>query len=72
MRGERWLMSANDTPTISTAVDRREALKKAAVAAGVVAWTTPAVQVLSGGTAHAQTVTGCNRSMHCVPGGDRR
>jgi hypothetical protein len=43
----------------SGATDRRAALKKAALAAGVVAWTTPVVQVISTGTAHAQTVTGC-------------
>jgi hypothetical protein len=41
-------------------VDRREALKKAALAAGVAAWTTPVVQVVSPGTALAQTVTGCS------------
>ncbi len=44
----------------SGAIDRRAALKKAAVAAGVAAWTTPVVQVVSSGTAHAQTVTGCS------------
>ena len=43
----------------SGAIDRRDALKKAALAAGVVAWTTPVVQVVSSGTAYAQTVTGC-------------
>ena len=48
-----------DTDLPAGATDRRTALKRAAAAAGVVAWTTPAVQVLSGGTAHAQTVTGC-------------
>ncbi len=48
-----------DTDLPGGATDRRTALKKAAAAAGVVAWTTPAVQVLSSGTAHAQTVTGC-------------
>ena len=48
-----------DTDLAAGATDRRTALKKAAAAAGVVAWTTPAVQVLSSGTAHAQTVTGC-------------
>ena len=48
-----------DTDLPAGATDRRTALKKAAAAAGVVAWTTPAVQVLSSGTAHAQTVTGC-------------
>jgi hypothetical protein len=35
-------------------------LKKAALAAGVVAWTTPVVQVVSSRTAHAQTITGCS------------
>ena len=49
----------NATSTPSSSVDRRAALTKAAAAAGVVAWTTPVVQVLSTGTAHAQTVTGC-------------
>ena len=49
----------DESPTPSSGVDRREALKKAAVAAGVVAWTTPVVQVLSPGIAHA-AVTGCN------------
>jgi hypothetical protein len=44
----------------SGAIDRRDALKKAALAAGVAAWTTPVVQVVSSGTAHAQTVTGCS------------
>ena len=44
----------------SATIDRRSALKKAAVAAGVAAWTTPVVQVVSPGTAHAQTVTGCS------------
>ena len=44
----------------SGTTDRRDALKKAAIAAGVAAWTTPVVQVLSSGTAHAQTVTGCS------------
>ena len=44
----------------SGTVDRRAALKKAAVAAGVMAWTTPVVQLVSSGTAHAQTVTGCS------------
>ncbi len=64
----------------SITIDRRSALKKAAVAAGVGAWTTPLVQVVSPGTAHAQTVTGCSpvititlRSTgpdcDCVPGG---
>lgn len=46
----------NDTPIVT---DRRTALKKAAVAAGVVAWTTPAVQAVTARPAHAQTVTGC-------------
>lgn len=41
-------------------IDRRGALKKAALAAGVVAWTTPVVEVVSSGTAHAQTVSGCS------------
>ena len=50
----------NATSTPSSTVDRRAALKKAAVAAGVVAWTTPVVQVLSTGTAHAQGVTACS------------
>ncbi len=40
-------------------VDRREALKKAAIAAGVVAWTTPAVQVRRWYRPRP-TVTGCN------------
>ena len=44
----------------SGTVGRRDALKKAALATGVVAWTTPVVQVVSAGTAHAQTVTGCS------------
>ena len=50
----------NATSTPSSTVDRRAALKKAALAAGVVAWTTPVVQVLSTGTAHAQGVTACS------------
>ena len=44
----------------SGTIGRRDALKKAALAAGVVAWTTPVVQVVSAGTAHAQSVTGCS------------
>ena len=52
-------MSANDTPTSSSAIDRREALKKAAAAAGVVAWATPTVQALTPGVASAQGVTNC-------------
>jgi hypothetical protein len=51
-----------DGPTMdgsATGVDRRTALKKAAIAAGVVAWTTPAVQAVTARPVHAQTVTGC-------------
>ena len=42
-------MSVDDTTTeeVSTGTDRRTALKKAAIAAGVVAWTTPAVQAVT-------------------------
>ena len=61
-----------------TGTDRRTALKKAAIAAGVVAWTTPAVQAVTSRPAHAQTVTGCKvevivtlkdtgKSCECVP-----
>ena len=42
--------------------DRRTALKKAAIAAGVVAWTTPAVQAVTARPAIAQTVTACAAS----------
>jgi hypothetical protein len=41
-----------------SALDRRAALKKAAAAAGIVAWTTPTVQVLTPRVAGA-TVTNC-------------
>jgi hypothetical protein len=44
---------------VSTGTDRRTALKKAAIAAGVVAWTTPAVQAVTARPAHAQQVTNC-------------
>ena len=50
------ITSADD----SGSLDRRAALKKAALATGVVAWTTPVVQLVSSGTAHAQSVTGCS------------
>ncbi len=50
----------NVTSTPSSTVHRRAALKKAALAAGVVAWTTPVVQVLTTGTANAQGVTACS------------
>lgn len=41
-------------------LDRRAALKKAAIAAGVVAWTTPTVQALTPAVASAQSgVTNC-------------
>ncbi len=63
---------------VATGTDRRTALKKAAIAAGVVAWTTPAVQAVTARTASAQTVTGCKvdvivtlrdtgKSCECVP-----
>ena len=40
-------------------VDRRSALKKAAIAAGVVAWTAPVVQAVTARPVHAATLTGC-------------
>ena len=40
-------------------LDRRSALKKAALAAGVVAWTTPVVQAVTARPVHAATVTNC-------------
>ena len=40
-------------------VDRRAALKKAAIAAGVVAWSTPVVQAVTARPVHAATITGC-------------
>ena len=54
-------MTADDPvdPTISEGTDRRTALKKAAIAAGVVAWTTPAVQAVTARPAFAQTITAC-------------
>ena len=54
-------MTADDTvdPAIAEGTDRRTALKKAAIAAGVVAWTTPAVQAVTARPAFAQTVTAC-------------
>lgn len=36
-------------------ISRRDAIKRAAIAGGVVAWTVPTVQVLGSGTAFAQT-----------------
>jgi hypothetical protein len=48
---------------VSTGTDRRTALKKAAIAAGVVAWTTPAVQAVTARPAHAQQTLITN----CVP-----
>ena len=55
-------MSVDDTTTeeVSTGTDRRTALKKAAIAAGVVAWATPAVQAVTARPVHAQGVTGCS------------
>ncbi len=51
--------TTNPEPT-SSSVDRRAALKKAALAAGVVAWATPTVQALTPGVAAAQSrVTNC-------------
>ena len=44
-----------------TGVDRRAALKKAAIAAGAVAWATPTIQALTPGVAAAQT----SESPHC-------
>ena len=55
-------MDDNDTPTPASALDRRAALKKAATAAGIVAWATPTVQALTPGVARAQTITNCNPS----------
>ena len=40
-------------------VDRRSALKKAAIAAGVVAWTAPVVQAVTARPVHAARLTGC-------------
>lgn len=40
-------------------VSRRDALKKAAVAGAVVAWATPAVQLVGAGGAHAQAGSAC-------------
>jgi hypothetical protein len=51
-------VSVNDQAR-SSAVDRRAALKKAAAAAGIVAWATPTVQALTPGIASAQGVTNC-------------
>ncbi len=48
---------------VSPGTDRRTALKKAAIAAGVVAWTTPAVQAVTARAVHAQGVTGCTPTL---------
>ena len=60
-------MTADDTvdPAVAEGTDRRTALKKAAIAAGVVAWTTPAVQAVTARPAFAQTVTAC--AAHVLP-----
>ena len=55
-------MSDNDGPTDSSAISRREALKKAALAAGVVAWSTPVIAGVFSAPASAQTA--------CSPAGD--
>src|SRR6185312_15897264 len=55
----RGTVDSARSPGRSGRVDRRDALKKAAVAAGAVAWATPVVQIVSSGTALAQAVTGC-------------
>ena len=47
-------MSDNDGPTGSSAISRREALKKAALAAGVAAWTTPVIAGVFSAPASAQ------------------
>jgi len=58
-------MTADDSvdPAIAEGTDRRTALKKAAIAAGVVAWTTPAVQAVTARPAFAQTVTACKAAV---------
>ncbi len=63
-------MTADDSvdPAIAEGTDRRTALKKAAIAAGVVAWTTPAVQAVTARPAFAQTVTACAAAASAHPG----
>ena len=63
-------MTADDSvdPTIAEGTDRRTAVKKAAIAAGVVAWTTPAVQAVTARPAFAQTITACAPELLPHPG----
>lgn len=50
----------DDTGEERPTLDRRSALKKGALAAGIVAWTTPTVLALTPGSSSAQArVTGC-------------
>ena len=63
-------MDENQIDLAPGATDRRTALKKAA-AAGVVAWTTPAVQVLSNGTAPRPRSHRLLADDHRDPGTDR-
>lgn len=50
----------------TTGTDRRTALKRAAIAAGVVAWTTPVVQAVTARPAHAGAITNCTVNVTAI------